>query len=111
MGPPVLVVDDVQQLLKPPTFANGGQTILEWCLGRAVNQELTVLFILSKMVESSIKMSGEVAFACEDAQPMTVTAAAAAATKATIGDGEVGDSWWRGWENGEPNARMIDRVC
>lgn len=100
MGPPVLVVDDLQQLLKPPTFANG-----------ATNQELTVLFILSKMVESSIKMSGEVAFAYEDDQPMTVTAAAAAATKAIIGDGEVGDSWWRGWENGEPNARMIDRVC
>lgn len=49
--PPVLVIDDVQELLKPPYFDKGGMTILYWCLGRAASGELTVLFVSSETVQ------------------------------------------------------------
>jgi hypothetical protein len=41
--PPVLVIDDVQQLLDDPA----GRDIVQWCLGRAAEQLLTVLFLSS----------------------------------------------------------------
>lgn len=57
--PPVLVIDDVQQLLKPAAATaddeDAGRKILEWCLGRAAHQELTVLFISSERVQQSMQ--------------------------------------------------------
>jgi energy-coupling factor transporter ATP-binding protein EcfA2 len=48
--PPVLVIDDVEQLLKPPNEDSGGRKIMEWCLGRAAMQQLTILFVSSSDV-------------------------------------------------------------
>lgn len=55
LKPPVLVIDDVQQLLKVPAADQGGRKILEWCLGRAANGELTVLFVSSETVQHKMR--------------------------------------------------------
>jgi predicted AAA+ superfamily ATPase len=55
VSPPVLIIDDVQQLLKPPITNLGGRQILEWCLGRAANQELTVVFVSSESIQENMK--------------------------------------------------------